>query len=180
MDGKRSNHIRIFSAFFIVVSLSGCAGSKGGIDILKPLDNGVHLNEYDGLEIRAIKNRTLITSEEKYRIVNLIKQKIKEKDTNRFNLVYESDASPRRIRATIKFKRYEKGSAADRLMLAGLGQIHIEADFLIEEMESNSMLAKYYVTKTFAWGGLYGGLTRIEDVEDGFADAIVSILFEEE
>jgi hypothetical protein len=44
-------------------------------------------------------------------------------------------------------------------MLAGLGQIHIDADVILREYEKNESLAKYEVKKTFAWGGIYGGAT---------------------
>jgi hypothetical protein len=32
------------------------------------------------------------------------------------------------------------------------------------------------VTKTFAWGGIYGAAKDIEDVEEGFAEAVAQIL----
>jgi hypothetical protein len=64
-------------------------------------------------------------------------------------------------------------------MLAGLGQIHIDADVILREYEKNESLAKYEVKKTFAWGGIYGGATGIEEVETGFARAVVSVIFGE-
>ncbi len=38
------------------------------------------------------------------------------------------------------------------------------------------VLAKSEITKTFAWGGIYGGTTEIKDVEEGFAEAVASVL----
>jgi hypothetical protein len=34
------------------------------------------------------------------------------------------------------------------------------------------------VSKTFAWGGFYGLGTMIEEVEDGFAEAVANIVLE--
>jgi hypothetical protein len=61
-------------------------------------------------------------------------------------------------------------------MLAGLGQMHIDADVVLTEPSTKEQLAKYDVTKTFAWGGMYGGFTGIKDVEDGFAKAVASAI----
>ena len=65
-------------------------------------------------------------------------------------------------------------------MLAGLGQMHIDALVTVEDKDIDKMIAEYEVKKTFAWGGIYGGATKIEDIEPAFADAIVSLLLQEE
>lgn len=43
-------------------------------------------------------------------------------------------------------------------LLSGLGQMHIDADVTLSDLATQEILAKYEVTKTFGWGGLYGGL----------------------
>jgi hypothetical protein len=48
-------------------------------------------------------------------------------------------------------------------MLAGLGQIHIDTDVILSDVGREEPFAVYAVTKTFAWGGLYGASTRITD-----------------
>ena len=73
------------------------------------------------------------------------------------------------------FTTYDKGNAVARLMLIGLGQIHIDANVALIDATSNAILANYFVHKTFAWGGAYGGTTSIEDVESGFAASVVKI-----
>jgi hypothetical protein len=61
-------------------------------------------------------------------------------------------------------------------MLAGLGQIHVDATIRLLELPDNKKVGEFTVNKTFAWGGLYGGATSIEDVEKGFADGVAAAL----
>lgn len=99
---------------------------------------------------------------------------------DRFKEINSDDAMMSAVKATIVLKRYEKGNAFARAMLAGLGQIHIDGDLLLEDPEKKELLAKYEIKKTFAWGGIYGGTTTIEDVEVGFAESVASIILGEE
>jgi hypothetical protein len=79
--------------------------------------------------------------------------------------------------ATMKlnFTQYDSGSAFARAMLIGLGQIHIDADVVLVDSSGNTE-AQYKVSKQFAFGGIYGAVTRIEDVEDGFAKSVAEIV----
>ena len=63
-------------------------------------------------------------------------------------------------------------------MIAGLGQIRIGADVLLIEPANNQTVGEFEVSKDFAFGGIYGGTTRIEDVEDGFARSVAAIFKE--
>jgi len=78
------------------------------------------------------------------------------------------------MQALVYIKRYDEGNAFARVMLAGLGQMHIDATVTLKDMETKEQLAKYDVNKTFAWGGIYGGVTRITDLEDGFGKAVAA------
>lgn len=49
-------------------------------------------------------------------------------------------------------------------MLAGRGQIHIDADVSLIDEPTQAVIAKYKVSKDFSFGGLYGGTTTILDV----------------
>jgi len=165
----------------ILFILSGCAGSPAGVDIVQPLNSEVNLTQYKFLELIATSDEDiLITNSDKERIVGLVQSKINEKNPDRFKFVNGEKLVSPSIKATINIRTYEKGNAFARAMLVGLGQIHIEGDLILEDISTNMILGKFDITKTFAWGGIYGGVTRIEDVEDGFAEAIVAILFEEE
>ena len=61
-------------------------------------------------------------------------------------------------------------------MLAGLGQIHIDGDVIFTDASTGQQVGAYKVSKDFSFGGLYGGVTRIEDVEEGFARSVAAIL----
>jgi hypothetical protein len=41
-------------------------------------------------------------------------------------------------------------------------------------MPEHELLEKFEMQKTFAWGGIYGGMTTIETIEDTFADAVAA------
>ena len=68
--------------------------------------------------------------------------------------------------------RYDKGNAFARFMLAGLGQIHIDGKVSVLLLPDRKKVAEFDIDKTFAWGGIYGGVTSIEDVEQGFAEGV--------
>jgi hypothetical protein len=90
-------------------------------------------------------------------------------------LVPAGAAAPGEVKIDMTFLTYDKGNAFARLMLAGLGQIHIVANVQLTDASSGKVKAEYAINKTFAWGGFYGGSTSIEDVETGFAASVVAI-----
>lgn len=75
----------------------------------------------------------------------------------------------------IHMTRFDRGNAFARTMLIGLGQIHIEGNVDIEDAAGKRM-AEYRVSKDFALGGIAGGTTTVEDVEDGFAKSVAEIV----
>jgi uncharacterized protein DUF4410 len=76
----------------------------------------------------------------------------------------------------IVFTQYDDGNAFARFMLMGLGQIHIDGNVIFTDAASGRQIAEYKISKDFAFGGIYGGTTRIEDVEKGFARSVAAIL----
>jgi hypothetical protein len=84
-------------------------------------------------------------------------------------------ARPGEIKIDMTFTTFDPGNAFLRGMQAGLGQIHIAANVQLEDATSGKVTASYVVTKTFAWGGIYGATTTIQDVETGFAASVVAI-----
>jgi hypothetical protein len=42
----------------------------------------------------------------------------------------------------------------------------------VHDPASSQELGRYSVTKTFAWGGIYGAVTKTDDVEEGFAQSV--------
>ncbi|MDB5363212.1 MAG: hypothetical protein JWO51_4509 [Rhodospirillales bacterium] len=71
---------------------------------------------------------------------------------------------------------YDKGNAFARAMMAGLGQIKIDADVIFIDDATGGEIARYKVSKDFAFGGIYGASTGMEDVEQGFAKSVAEIL----
>ena len=71
--------------------------------------------------------------------------------------------------------RYDAGSAGARLMLAGLGQIRLDADVLVVDRATGQKAAEYKVSKQFAFGGIYGAVTSIQDVEKGFSRSVAAL-----
>ena len=57
-------------------------------------------------------------------------------------------------------------------MLAGLGQIHLDGVISVYQLPGRSKVGEFTIKKTFAWGGVYGGITNIETIEDTFAEAV--------
>jgi hypothetical protein len=76
----------------------------------------------------------------------------------------------------ITFTRYDDGNLAARFMLAGLGQIYIEGDVVLIDSQTMQPVADYKVAKDFSFGGIYGVVTSIRDVEKGFARSVAEAI----
>jgi hypothetical protein len=108
---------------------------------------------------------------EKQRLSQVIKQKIDA------SIVASDVAGVKRdYEVSVVLTQYEKGNAFARAMLAGIGQIHIDAHVTLITLPERKSVSEFDVAKTFAWGGIYGGTTRIEDVEPAFAEGIAEAL----
>jgi len=154
---------------------SGCASTRGSARLIAPPQVGVSLSQFSNLLVEVeCRPDIQLTSSDKERIVNLIIKNINRDSSNRFTTVNQTNAGPRTLYASVMIKRYDQGNAFARAMLAGLGQMHIEADVTLRDGETKNDIAQYEVSKTFAWGGVYGGLTGIEDIEDGFSQAVAA------
>jgi hypothetical protein len=117
-----------------------------------------------------------MTAEDRERIAALVARKVKERSPNRVASFEATTTDSETLQVTIAFTRYDKGNAVARFVQAGLGQIHIDAEVTLEDRSRQAIIGKYNVTKTFAWGGIYGGATEIKDVEDGFAEAVAKVV----
>lgn len=144
---------KLLLAVCLAQLVSGCASSPGGINPVAPLKEGTNLTAFSNLsvEIEAGSGVTLAPTD-KERISRLIVDTIKKREPNRFA----------------------------RFMLAGLGQMHIDAHVVLQDQATQNTLGRYEVTKTFAWGGIYGAVTRIDDVEEGFANAVAALILGKE
>jgi hypothetical protein len=117
-----------------------------------------------------------MTVADRERIAALVARKVKELAPNRFVNFAATTTDAETLHVILAFTRYDEGSAFARAMLAGLGQIHIDAEVTLQDRALQTVIGRFEVTKTFAWGGLYGGATGIKDVEDGFAEAVAKVV----
>lgn len=158
--------------------MSACAGSKGASNVLQPIGKTVELGAYHALQVSGhANNGVVLQSYELERLESLIKTKVHEAGLEQFKQVCSGSCEDKSgLSMEVEITRYDKGNAAARFFLAGLGQIHIDAIVKLVDKTTGKLLAKSEVSKTFAWGGIYGGATTIEDVEPAFAEAVVDIL----
>ncbi|WP_232280964.1 DUF4410 domain-containing protein [Novosphingobium nitrogenifigens] len=75
----------------------------------------------------------------------------------------------------VKLTRFKQGSAAARMIMIGLGQIHIDGEVTLTDGDGK-VAGQYKITKTMAAGGLVGGMTSTSDVENGFAKSVVAAI----
>ncbi len=87
-----------------------------------------------------------------------------------------NSGDPRDLEVNLSVTRYQKGNAFARAMLAGLGQIHIDGHVKLTKRSDHSLLSEFNIAKTFAWGGIYGSSTSMEDIERTFADGVAASL----
>jgi Domain of unknown function (DUF4410) len=168
----------------LVVVLAGCASSAGSAKTLATAADPGALARYTKVALATSAEGAAagMSVADRERIAALVARKIKERAPSRFVDVATTTASEtgaETLLVTIAFTRYDPGNAVARLMLAGLGQIHVDADVTLEDRSRPAVIGEFAVTKTFAWGGIYGGTTRIKDVEDGFAEAVARIVLGE-
>src|SRR5262249_50875123 len=148
---------------------AGCAGTAAGVKPavgMGPQD----LSGYTALRVDVTKaDGVAIESAAAERIGKRIGEAIGKKEPGRFKSVNGDQTEQPALHATVQLTRYDKGSAFARAMLAGLGGIHIDGKVSLKDAAKDAPLGEYEVNKTFAWGGIYGASTSIEDVEVGFA-----------
>src|SRR5215831_11223831 len=169
------NALRLLPLVLLVAWISGgCATSPGAVRAMAPLKQGVNLSTYSSLavEVEGVELTPVDKERIRIRIVDAI---VKEAPT-RFKGINSPTPVPPTLRASVTVTNYDKGNAFARFMLAGLGQIHIGAEVALRDQDTGDELGRFQVNKTFAWGGIYGAVTRVEDVEDGFAGAVASVL----
>lgn len=181
MSMKKSNtQFLIIVPLFLslAIFLCGCSPSDpANCIIVKPLASGVQLANYSNLELRVQKQEDVkMTADDLKRISDLITWKIKEKDESRFAQINPQEPQPSTLRCTVLFTKYDPGNAIARFMLAGLGQIHINANFALTDATTNGPLYECKLDKTFAMGGVYGDSVGVEDVEEGIANSVVATI----
>lgn len=160
----------LFVSIIGVVELgaTGCATSPPQATFTHELNKEYLIDRNDSVTVTVdAKSGVPVADYEKQRLTQLIRQKI---DTEKAKSALSGEKRDYEIDVTLT--QYEKGNAFARAMLAGLGQIHIDAHVTLIALPDKKNVSEFDLSKTFAWGGIYGGVTSIEDVEPAFAEGI--------
>ena len=167
------SHFSTGSALTLALLLAACAGDVAKPVALQPLD----ISRKADLRIADITGEAKPGVNMSTDIVNRIVEMARAEIASKYPAALAAPG-PGSTPAHLKlvFTSYDEGNAFARFMLAGLGQIKIEAVVSIVGLEGDKVLGQYQVAKQFAFGGVYGGTTNIRDVEIGFARSVAEVL----
>lgn len=176
---KKFGIISILRNLFLLVCVSvlfiGCGTTKL---LLNPNDSKINFNQYSSLIIQTSTKEGIVVSEAaQNRIKDLVKSEINSKYcVKRFEKIitnnYIQPPQYTDLIVNIKFTKYDEGSRFARAMLAGLGGIKILADIEIKNPINGNIIIQGEAGKSFAWGGVVGASTSIEDIEKTFAKEV--------
>jgi len=171
--GRRS---RARAGWLLTLSfLSGCAGSVSSPTLVGSASPGFELSAARIGEVSAEAGPGVVmTPDELDRISHLVQTELAAAYPGRVSMP-GTPPPPAAVNLRLVFTEYDKRNAVARFMLAGLGQIRIAANVTLSDPATNRPVGEYQVSKQFAFGGLYGGFTGVDDVEDGFARSVVAI-----
>jgi hypothetical protein len=175
LGGSRMNGFRrvvgLLGALSVLAGLSACAG-----DVARPeAVTAIAAEQRANLQIADVSAEAApgvaMTRLDMDRITERIKAEVVAERSKS-----GADAgTPRNVNLKLIYTQYDEGSRFARFMLIGLGQIHIDADLTVLDATTGESLGQYTVSKDFAFGGLYGAATSIEDVEKGFARSVAEL-----
>jgi hypothetical protein len=160
--------VGMFALCGVMVVLIACAKKPPEATVTQALIPELTIASQDTITVKIeVASGVKMAEDEQIRLAKEIDDAIK----SRMGLnVRQGDTREYEIDVTIQ--RYAKGSSVARLMLAGLGQIHIDGDVKLLQSPDRKQVKEFAVKKTFAWGGVYGGTTTIEDIEKRFAEEV--------
>jgi len=159
----------------VSLALAGCAGTVNPPALTSaPTTKFDPANATIGRVSAQAASGVAMTPEELSRISGLVQAELASRYPDRL-IAAGGPRRPGGVNIKLVFTQYDKGDAFARAMLAGLGQIHINAKVLLIDVTTGRTVASFEASKTFAWGGLYGGATRIQDVEVGFVRSVAEI-----
>ena len=159
--------VSLFSCLTAALFVAGCATSGGKPTYSKNLAPDARIISGDKVsaEVVAAGPKVVLTTADKERFSQKIEVAIRSRAP-------QGSRSARSYRLVVALQRYERGSQFARMMLAGLGQMHIDATITVSSMPAKTTVGQFKIDKTFSWGGAVGGMSTIENVEDDFAKAV--------
>ncbi len=174
MNNSQQKLRPLLASLMIITGLSGCASTAPSADftLKPPAQQPIDANDTITVNLDSAA-KVEMQDTEKQRLSQLIASLIDSK--KRLN---SQAGVPQPYQFEVAITRYEKGNAFARFMLAGFGQIHIEAHIIVWSQPAKEKYAEFDIEKTFAWGGLIGASTHIEDVEPAFAEGIANAVIE--
>lgn len=157
----------------LIILISGCASTGGSYKAIDAPIADQRRAQFTELQFKIQSGNDISLKQESIdRMTKLVIENVRADVNNHFNNINSELPSASTLEAVAIIKKYEEGNAFARAMLAGLGQIRIDADIILYDYASKTKLTQYEINKTFAWGGAYGALTSIKDVEIGFSKAV--------
>ena len=142
---------------------------------LKSTEYVVDLSQYKSITIQTSTAQSVAVPEpSQSRIKGLIKSEILACCRERFENISLGDPGANDLLLNVKFTIYEEGNRFARFMLAGLGSMQLHADIEIKHAATGKLIYGGDAGKTFAWGGIYGAVTGMDELELGLAKEIVT------
>lgn len=171
MNTTYRNIVRLTGLLMVAAGISGCASHAPSANFVlaPPQQQRIDANDAVEVKLNAASSKVEMTDIEQRRLASLISKQIDSQKPDNAQA-----GAPNHYQFDVTVTRYEKGNAFARLMLIGLGQIHLDGHIVVWSLPNLEKYAEFSVEKTFAWGGLYGATTTIEDVESAFAESIAN------
>jgi len=163
-------HVHVLTVAFIAALFSaGCASTTPKAHFTQEITATAFIKATDKVQTTVTALPSLnILDVERTRITQRIDQQIAlRKATN-------PGSQTRDVAVEVLITRYDKGSAFGRAMIAGLGQIHLDATVNLFTQPEHTQFGAFDIKKTFAWGGIYGASVTMEDIEATFADGLAA------
>ena len=158
------------AAGLIVFGLAGCASTTPKPEYSHQIVAEARVAQPDHAEVAIdAPDSVKMLPDEERRLAEKIKVKI---DTRKVTNLRGGDA--RSYQVYLHVTRYDRGNGFARFMMAGLGQIHIEGKIDVYQLPGHTLVGEFDLKKTFAWGGIYGATTSVEDIENTFADGVAA------
>ena len=160
----------LMAGVLAAMGLTGCASTVPTAEFSHEIVAGARVCSPDTVKVNVNSDNGLkILPEEKERLAEKVAMKIDARKA-----ANPGPSAARVYEVDLHLTRYDKGNAFARAMLAGLGQIHIEGVVSVFELPQHTPVGEFTLKKTFAWGGIYGAATSMEDIEDTFADGVAA------
>jgi len=161
---------RLWLAGICSALVAGCAGTPPAPKFSHDMVSDSRVAATDTAEVTIeVAEHIEVLPGDRDRVAQKIKARIDAR-----KLTNTASNEPRSFQVVLRVTRYEKGNRFARAMLAGLGQIHLEGTISVYQMPAHTLVEEFDMQKTFAWGGIYGASTSMEEIEDTFADSVAA------